>query len=686
MGDRLTLLLPRVGFGALVVAAFLVPIVCVPPLADAFVLPKAFVSWVAVLLAVVGVVAGSLSLRQAPFGRLRILLPLGLLVAWTALATVMSPQPLVSLLGGYGRYDGLAALLTGAGAALAVVACTAGDPGRLARLAVALVAGGAVGLLVVVLQWLGWAFGGWRVPGLASLDVVGLGGNPNFTGALLALVIPFALGLRSSTSRREVRIGAPVLAVALAGGVAMTGTRGGFIAVAGGVAAFAWVAPELLPKAVRWGATVVLVAALGAVAVSSASDVLPSTTRGDDQSVLDTSGLGQREYVWAGAARSVVAHPVVGVGPDALALAFPYERPPRGGRPLIDADEAHDVYLDRAATAGLPALACYLWLVGTVAVVAWRGRRRVAAEHRWLLAAFAGGFAAYLLQGALSIDMVPLAFCSWLFVGALVSLTDPAVRPAGRAASAAASRPLPLPVLTGLVLVVVVGTAAAIRPVMADRHVRLGSAALAAGEPLEAYGEYAAASSWLGHEPSYHQRQSAALVAAAAAPSTDPALRETLLDEAIIASGQALDRAPGDLLTLMALADSHVLAAEAASSTDDADAHLAEALAILEDLEVDVRADDVLHLRLGRLHETRARLGSGDAERDQARAAEQYELARRYRVDELAALEGLARLAIGDDRLTDARRYLVRAQKIAPDDEDLEAAADEVDRRIRDEH
>lgn len=686
MGERLTVLLPRVGYGALVAAAFLVPIASVPAIADSFSLPKAVVLWVAAALALAGAAVQAISSRAGWVRRLRLVAPLGLLVGWTALAAALSPQPIVSLLGSYGRYDGLATVLAGAATAVAIVVFTAKRPDRLVPLVVALVASALVGTAVVAVQALGLAWTDWSVPGLGTLDVVGLGGNPNFSGALLALAVPFAWGLRSHLSERGARLGLAATAAALVVGTALTGTRGGLVALIAGIAAFSWLAPALVHRIVRYGASAALVVAVAVVAVTSSTDAvaLPASER--TAAVLDTKSLDQRESIWSGAARVAAQHPVVGAGPDALALAFPYERSSRpGGRTLVDADEAHNTYLDRAATAGLPALGAYLWLVGAVAVTAWRRRRAVADADRWLLASFGGALAGYLAQAAFSIDVVPLAFVSWLSIGALASLTDPAAA-ASADGAAVEPRPVAAPVLAGLVALVAVVVVVALRPVAADRHARAGMEAADDGRYLDAYGEFASASSWMGHEPSYRQRAAAALVGVASEPSSDPELRRSFLDEALVAYDQVLDQAPGDVPTLLGQADTHLLAAEAASSTEDADGHLAAALDILLGLEADLRADDPLDVKIGRALEVRARLGSGDdgaRDRDRAEAAERYEVARGYTPSAVPALVGLARLSIEEGRLDDAQEFLALARRAAPDDPELEAAADEVDRRIR---
>lgn len=685
MGDRLTLLLPRIGWGALVAAAFLIPVAGASWLADPFSLPKATIWWAAAILAAVGAVVGAASHRTWPIPRLRILLPVAALVAWTILATVASPQPMVSLLGQYGRYDGLAALLCGAVVALAIVAGAGRDPGRLVALVWAIVAGGAVSLVVVVAQGLGWGWTGLPATASAGQAIVGLAGNANFSGALLALVVPFVLGLRTYVVAPSQRVALVVAAVALSGGVLGTETRGGLLALFAGVAAFGLLAPDLLPKVVRIGAAVALVVGLTAVAVVSTSDPLPGTTPLGVERIVGRASLGERANLWAGATAMVQESPLVGTGPDAFGLRFAFERPSRsGGRALIIADEAHDVYLDRAATAGLPALAAYLWLVVTVATVAWRGRRAVAVEHRWLLAAFGGAFAGYLAQGAFSIDMVPLAWLSWVSVDAISALADPAVlarRTSGDPEPAAWSVP-PL-ALVGIIGVTLVGLGLAIRPALADRHARAGMDASAAGHPLQAYAEFAEAAGWLDHEPRYHQRQASALVAAASSGGTDPELRRSLLDEALIAYDHALRRAPGDAGVRRAQAQTHLLAAQAAAYPSQAEAHVAAAIEIDRALIADARADDDLHLAYGRALEARANLASGAAaQRDRDLAAAQYVAARLYFRDRAGAIEGLARLAVAEGRLLDARTILREAERDGVGSDRIDAAIEDLDRRI----
>lgn len=685
MGDRLARALPRVGWGAVVASAFLIPVAWTGAVADAFSLPKAAIWWIATALALAGVATDAIARRAWPFPKVRVAIPLGVLVGWTALATLLSDRPLTSWMGQYGRYDGFLELLCGAATMLAIVSFAGRDPRRLASLAWAFVAAAGISMLAVVVEGLGWDVGGWPVADGSDVGIVGLAGNANFSGALLALAVPVVLALRSQAGRPWQRAAGVGAAVALAGGVVWTETRGGILALVAGVAAMGALAPELLPRVVRFGAVVALVAGFVLVGASSLSDPRPGPRPSGVERLLVRSSLGERQNVWAGATAMVRSSPLVGVGPDAFGGRFAYERPSRpGNRALIVADEAHDVFLDRAATAGLPALAAYLWMVGAVAVVAWRGRGTAEPEHRWLLAAFGGACAGYLAQGAFSIDVVPLAWVAWASVGAIVALADPAVLARrGAAESEPTARSVPAPALAGVVVVLLTVVALAVRPLIADRHARLAASASSEGRPLDAYVEWRRAASWLGHEPGYVARQGDALVTAAA-DTDDAALRRTLLDEALVAYDQALDRAPGDAAVRGAQAQAHLLAADAAADPSVASEHLAAALAIDRSLMRASRADDALHLDLGRALEARAGLADGGAtaSRDRDLAAEQYRAALRYVPDRLAALEGLARLAIDEDRLRDARRYLVLATREERAGDRIDAAIEELDRRI----
>jgi hypothetical protein len=132
-----------------------------------------------------------------------------------------------------------------------------------------------------------------------------------------------------------------------------------------------------------------------------------------------------------------------------------------------------------------------------------------------------------------------------------------------------------------------------------------------------------------------------------------------------------------------AQAQTHLLAAQAAADPSQAEAHVAAAIEIDRALIADARADDDLHLAYGRALEARANLASGAAaQRDRDLAAAQYVAARLYFRDRAGAIEGLARLAVAEGRLRDARTILREAERDGVGSDRIDAAIEDLDRRI----
>ena len=89
--------------------------------------------------------------------------------------------------------------------------------------------------------------------------------------------------------------------------------------------------------------------------------------------VADDSNYDRIVMAEAGA-RMVGERPLLGIGPDMVRRYYPVYRDPSAPRLLTP--HLHDAYVELAAERGLPALICYLGLLGTSAWAAWRGFRR----------------------------------------------------------------------------------------------------------------------------------------------------------------------------------------------------------------------------------------------------------------------------------------------------------------------
>lgn len=297
-------------------------------------------------------------------------------------------------------------------------------------------------------------------------------GSPAFLGGGAALLLPVAVGCALDGSwrrpaRRLAAAGAALCAVALVG----SGARAAWLGAAVALALAAWLRRRRL-RAWGWRAPVAFaLAVLAVVGVGAALGVAGRVTGAAD---IDAGGGASRLDEWRVGLRVLARHPLTGVGPEGYRIAFAegvdpaYER--RHGRAVVP-DRAHDVLLDVALDAGLPALAVY---VGLIVVVGRRLLRTLATGPPWLAGA-AAGLVAYLVQELFLFPVATLEPGAWLLAGLVVAA---GARP-GEEKEVAVRAPA-----VGSALVAAAAVVAAIaggRDVAADRAAKSALQAVAAG-------------------------------------------------------------------------------------------------------------------------------------------------------------------------------------------------------------
>jgi O-antigen ligase len=677
MRAAITERLPAVGWAAVLVAFAAVPVVFLRSTFDIFNVVKITVVWLAVIVALACWIGWSASRRRwVPMPWVAV--PVAVFLALTVLATALSVSPAISFLGQYRRYDGLSSLLAYAALALMVVAYTWEEPARLRHLVVAGVAGGAATAAYVLVQEAGldpWSWLDSR--GREPTDTLGPLGNSNFTGAYLALCVPLVLGWRATLIDRWQRRALVGLAAGLTLGVWLAQSRGGFVALLGGVAVAGLFDRRTVPRLVTMGAGLAATAGLVLVLtfVVGGSVPVPGAS-GGEQSVTGTSTLESRARLWEGALGVIAAHPLVGTGPDTFLVAYPPHRPFDDGASIeLAADEPHNILLDHAAGRGVAALVTYLVVMGATFAYAWRRRATLAPTTRPLAAAFAGLLAAYLLQGLTSLDAPPLALAGWLAVGALAALTDPRIDDARAEAESASSakarsprntatataRPLTLIALLALGGGVIAAGVVAARPLVADARYRQGIAS-ADAQAL------ASAASWNPLEPTYEVRQAQYWQQLADGPDVNDETRRGYYRAGWPHFERALELLPGNPFTLRdAAAFQSAWASFDPQQFDDADALYDEALAI-DPNNWQIRGD------YANLLEAWAVAGDDTALRERA-------IAQLERVVELRPVftDGWLQLAVlyeATDRVDEATAVLNEALALDPDDAAVAEVAD----------
>ena len=369
------------------------------------------------------------------------------LVLWGIISTIASGAPLWnSVFGWWGRGDGLLAWLGALSLLLGAATLSRDEVGRTITW---LMGGATVVSLIGLLQVAGVAIPEGTAPGQVTATM----GNTNFAAGYFAIIGVLALGRALTQAALWQRIWGGVLFIVVAVLAVLTDSVQGPVALAAGVAVLA-IAYGLLYRG-RWrrwslaGSAVVF--ALGLVAVV-----------GSVVQVGPLGGIWQqqtfqiRQQYWQSAINIMNGLPIFGTGPDGFSRYVAEYRPESYVEllgPTLRVSAAHNVALQFGAVLGW--LGLLMWtviFVGTAVILLLRIVKAPVISIG-LTASVAGAFAAYFVQGMVSIDMLPLLATGWLVAGlaiavsrepvvAAVAAEEPAVQ-IRKAKAAAASKHTP---------------------------------------------------------------------------------------------------------------------------------------------------------------------------------------------------------------------------------------------------
>ncbi|MEX1244248.1 MAG: O-antigen ligase family protein [Thermoanaerobaculia bacterium] len=270
--------------------------------------------------------------------------------------------------------------------ALAVLASGAGfffilrRAGAALRKAALLTALSATGLSAAgaVLQRLGLlpgeTSGFWKMTGRLSGGAI----DPNALGLLCALALVVTAARLLSPGRR--RAAAAALAVLLAAGLVLSGSRSGlFAAGLGFLILFLSPRLPLRARALLGAAAAALLLAIGLLVLGGGSrgSVGPRVAQFFDPSLPVEYRASARPILWESAVRLFGKEPVAGAGLG----AFPWQLPNllhEQGRALPMRDNPGNAYLQALAETGIVGFLLTLGLAAVLAREAWAARRRVA--------------------------------------------------------------------------------------------------------------------------------------------------------------------------------------------------------------------------------------------------------------------------------------------------------------------
>jgi probable O-glycosylation ligase (exosortase A-associated) len=233
----------------------------------------------------------------------------------------------------------------------------------------------------------------------------GLTGNPNDLALMLNLIIPLAgaLALSSRGTARLFAIGVALLSI---GGVIITFSRAGFLAL---TATFLMFLLVLVRRKSSGAAIALLVAALAVpfALPKTYIDRLSTITNLEE----DKTGSAQGRYRDLGLALEVVSHnPVIGVGLGQDMIALNQVRGQDTWRSV------HNVYLQYAVDLGIPGFLLFAWLHLLCFRSAWAVERRARNEQAVAeLAPLAAGVQVSLIAFLVAAMFHPIAYQFYFF-------------------------------------------------------------------------------------------------------------------------------------------------------------------------------------------------------------------------------------------------------------------------------
>jgi O-antigen ligase len=407
---------------ALGIVAALAAVAYVPGIVDPLTYPKLLV-----------LTAGGLAVAPAVANRWRKkpLLPIPVvvvcaaaaaIVVWGLVSTFASGAPWgVSLFGWWGRGDGWLAWL---GASILLLGAVTLTRDEVARTVTWMLGGATIVGAIGLFQAGGVSFPEGGVGG----SVTGLMGNTNFASGYFAILGVLALGRALTKAALWQRIWAGVLFAVLAVLSVLTEAQQGPAALAAGLLGLG-VAYALLN---RGRFRIAGLAAVGVVVVSGALLLVASFfSVGPLARLWSESTFDIRQEYWLSAWRIMNGLPIFGTGPDGFARYVGEYRPESYVEllgPVLRVSAAHNVALQFGAVLGW--LGLLLWIVlffGALVLLLVRIVRAPVASIG-LTASVFGALVAYLIQGMVSIDMLPLLATGWLVAGLALAMAQEPVR------------------------------------------------------------------------------------------------------------------------------------------------------------------------------------------------------------------------------------------------------------------
>ena len=244
-------------------------------------------------------------------------------------------------------------------------------------------------------------------------------GNPDFASSLLSLFAVLCFGGFFIKIHRSIKFFLFPLIVLTLIIIYWTQARQGLIETAVGIGLV--IVVLVWQRNIKLALSLILIEFLfGLVSILGMLQIGPLTK------LLYKASVNDRGYNWRAALNMFKHHPWFGVGVDRYAAFFLQYRSPK--YPLIygytqTVTNAHNVFLQILATAGIFAGLSYVILIVFIAKRAWVALHKTTGTDQVLIAGIVAGWIVFVAQSIISVDSLSISIWGWILGGAIIALS-----------------------------------------------------------------------------------------------------------------------------------------------------------------------------------------------------------------------------------------------------------------------
>lgn len=415
-------------WSCLVLVVIALPLFMLPFTYSVFDLPKAIL-----LLVIASIILCTWAFKIAQEGRLvwnrtPLDLPIALLLAILTISTVFSINPITSLTGSSlsDRNESLLIFLSYILLSVAASQFIAGNPTRIWHLLRALVITAFAISIYAIFQYFGIDYFHYDVSGIDVKRPPGTLGQPSYLGTYLALALPIALAISSTSAHRINRIIYALSSTMIGIALVLTHTRGAWLAAFAAV--FIIVAYTILKRGRHRTRLLVLIACilpviLLAVVVSGSSGLISERI----SSALEFKGSAeQRLGIWDSTLGLIKERPLAGWGIETFEDIHPRAETEslvrlEGGP--VRTDRPHNQFLYIGYSMGVIGLLAYLWIIITVFLSGVRIVRGLGGNDSLTIIGIISALFSYVLSEQFLFSVAAVTPVFWILMGLPLSST-----------------------------------------------------------------------------------------------------------------------------------------------------------------------------------------------------------------------------------------------------------------------